>query len=78
VDAGTADGLAEVQAEGGRLMAGVKKIRTTADANAMFLTEHSKRERQLGAMCKTSGKDEAVIRKASERDRLKFIPRRLN
>jgi hypothetical protein len=57
-----------------------KKIRTVADANGMFLAEHEKRRGELakGRAHKPVGSDEAVIRSASDRDRRKFIPYRLN
>lgn len=54
-----------------------KRIRTVADANGMFLNEHEKRKAAL-VRYRPSGRDEAVIRTASQRDRMKFIPYRMN
>jgi hypothetical protein len=55
-----------------------KKIRTVGDANGLIWNEIKKQEAALAKTHKPSGRDEAVIRKASERDRLKFIPRRMS
>jgi hypothetical protein len=55
-----------------------KKISTFADANGLLLPEIRKQEKALGKSHGPSGKDEAVIATASQRDRMKFIPRRMN
>jgi hypothetical protein len=55
-----------------------KKIRTHAETNGLLLDEIQKQEAALAKSQKLSGKDEAVIRITSQRDRTKFIQRRLN
>lgn len=55
-----------------------KKINTLAEANGMLLEAIIKAEKDLAKGSRGSGRDEAVVAKASERDRRKFIPRRMS
>lgn len=55
-----------------------KRIHTLADANGLLIGEIRRQEAALAKRDRGSGRDEAVIAVASQRDRLKFIPRRMN
>jgi hypothetical protein len=55
-----------------------QQIKDLADANGLLLREIRRREAALGKTNQASGKDEAVVSAASHRDRLKYIPRRMN
>jgi len=55
-----------------------EKIKSESDAHRLFLKDFKKRAAELAKEHKPAGRDEAVIRAASYRDRLKFIPNRLN
>lgn len=54
------------------------KVTDRNSADRLLLEEIRRREGALSKGHRPTGKDEAVVARASERDRLKYIPRRLN
>lgn len=55
-----------------------KQIRTWEEADQLLLGDIRRKEAELAKSNRPAGKDAAVVAAVSERDRAKFVLRRLN